>query len=76
MNAGAASDLIEDKYTGYIVDYKDIEKVSAIIEDIIDNPLKYEEMGKRSSDFIRKNVSLELAAASFLKAAQKVVLHK
>lgn len=74
INAGAASDLIEENNTGYIVDYKDIGKVSAIIEDIIENPMKFEEMGKRSSEFIRKNVSLELAAISFLKATQKVLL--
>lgn len=73
INAGAASDLIEDQTTGYIVDYKDIENVSNIIEDIINNPTKYQEMGKRSSKFIRKNVSLELAAKNFLLATNKVM---
>lgn len=75
INAGASIDLIIENETGYIADYKDTKKILTIIEEIIENPVKYVEMGKRSSEFIRKNVSLKLAAEGFLAAVKSTYKH-
>ena len=66
--AGATHDLIKDGVTGFAMDFSETEKVAERVNWILENPELSKEIGQNASRFIAVNVSIEKAAAGFVKA--------
>lgn len=67
-NAGATYDLIRDRENGFVVDFRNHAHAEKILLWVMDHPEDTAEMGKRASEFIQKNASLESAAGRFREA--------
>jgi glycosyltransferase involved in cell wall biosynthesis len=65
-NAGATYDLIKDDHTGFIVDFKEIEKTSQLIHNLLNNKKLSNEIGNNASKFISEKVSLQNTVDGFL----------
>lgn len=67
-NAGATHDLIKDGQNGFVVDFRNHAHAAKMLQWVMDHPEDTAEMGKRASEFIQKNASLENAAKRFREA--------
>lgn len=69
-NAGATYDLIRDGENGFVVDFRNHAHAAKMLQWVMDHPEDTAEMGKRASEFIQKNASLENASNKFKEAIQ------
>ena len=76
VNAGASSDLIQNGYNGFIVDYENKSDIIEKITFIIENPKEAIEMGKRASEFVNTNVNLNECAKGFVNAIRSIEENK
>ena len=67
-NAGATADLVKDGETGFVVDFKDKERVKKKIEWILDNPQEAKSMGLKAKAFIEREASIQVSARGFVEA--------
>ncbi len=72
VNAGASSDLIQNGYNGFIVDYENKSDIIEKINFIIENPEKAIEMGKRASEFVNTNANINVCAKGFVNAIRSI----
>jgi glycosyltransferase involved in cell wall biosynthesis len=76
LNAGASSDLIQNGYNGFLVDYENKSDIIEKINFIIENPEKAIEMGKRASEFVNTKVNLNSCAKGFVNAIRSIEENK
>jgi glycosyltransferase involved in cell wall biosynthesis len=74
--AGATHDLIRDGETGFVVDYRDTGLVVEKMNWVLDHPDEARAIGKRASEFISQNITLEKSAQGFVGAVDYVWKHK
>jgi glycosyltransferase involved in cell wall biosynthesis len=58
-NEGAITDIVDDEYSGFIVDKKNPKEIADRVEYLINNPEKLREMGRNSRDKYLKEFTLE-----------------
>ncbi|MFH1415975.1 MAG: glycosyltransferase family 4 protein [Elusimicrobiota bacterium] len=59
FDVGGISDIIQDKKTGLLAEYKDIDSLKSKIRYLADNPDKRLEMGKNAREYVRENYTDE-----------------
>lgn len=74
IHAGATNDLIKEGVTGFAMDFSEMEKVAERVNWILENPELSKAIGRNASRFIDENVSIEKAAAGFIKAIPDVLI--
>ena len=68
LNAGATIDLIKNGETGFIINFENENEVVKKLKWMLENPAELKMIGKKASDFISKNASLEKSAEGFINA--------
>jgi glycosyltransferase involved in cell wall biosynthesis len=68
VNAGAATDLVIEGETGWIVDYRNTGQVTEKLNYILDHPEEAQRMGKNAKLKIESTATLALSAAGFIEA--------
>lgn len=68
VNAGAATDLIDEGKTGWIVDYRNTELVTEKLNYLLDYPEEARLMGIHARQKIETTATLATSAAGFLEA--------
>jgi 1,2-diacylglycerol 3-alpha-glucosyltransferase len=72
--AGCSPDLVQNGWNGYVVPPRDLEKLSAVIESLLENPELRQQMGAHSLERIQHNspeaCADGLAAAAILAASE------
>jgi glycosyltransferase involved in cell wall biosynthesis len=68
VNAGAATDLVIEGETGWIVDYRNTGQVTEKLNYLLDHPEEAQRMGKNAKLKIESTATLALSAAGFIEA--------
>lgn len=68
VNAGAATDLIEEGRTGWIVDYRNTGLVTDKLNYLLDHPEEAQRMGVFAKQKIITTATLAISAAGFIEA--------
>ena len=63
---------IEDGVNGYIVPFRDPERLAEKVNELFENKSMAEEFGKRNTELIRKNYTIEHSTAKMLNVFEQL----
>ncbi|CAJ1226726.1 glycosyltransferase family 4 protein [Lactiplantibacillus xiangfangensis] len=65
FDAGGPAEIVEDKVSGLLVPFNSVEELRDAISDLVENPAKMIEFGKKAELRVKKNFSLETFVQKF-----------
>jgi glycosyltransferase involved in cell wall biosynthesis len=70
--AGAVDDLIEDGKTGFVCNFADTKKAADLIDHLLDQPAKRNQIGSNAAHFIEEHATISKSASGFIHAINSV----
>ena len=66
FDVGGNSEIIKDKFNGFIIKYNDLENYSQMLKKIINNKSLRMKFGKNSTEYYKKKFQLDISHSSYL----------
>jgi glycosyltransferase involved in cell wall biosynthesis len=72
-DAGGTKEIVQDGYNGYLIQNESPEEIANMIDDLLNNPEKMKEMGRRSKERIYQEFSLDRMGQDFENVYEKLI---